>query len=154
MRVSFVSQLCWQHSHGLTERSICHRAAQGLISQAGLLVCNQKAESLECLCTDPAWKSPENIPVLLSFPALSWGGEYPHVVLWCCISAAPAQQNRSFPDWGCRMEWASGYGSHSLCVARSCYSTAGYCHQALPGHLCMFVRTVAMAPGLCSVHRE
>lgn len=99
MRVSFVSQLCWQHSHGLTERSNCHRAAQGLTSQAELLVCNQKAESLECFCTDPAWKSPENVPVLLSFPALSWGGEYPRGSLVLCLSC-PGSTEQVLPSLG------------------------------------------------------
>lgn len=38
-----------------------------------------------------------------------------------------------------------------LRVVRSYYSTLVYCHQALSGHLCMFVRTVAMAPSLWAV---
>lgn len=66
MCMSFVSQLCWQHNHHFTERNNCHRATEGLISQAGLLVCNQKADSWECFCTDPAGNPQRIFQVLLS----------------------------------------------------------------------------------------
>ena len=116
--MSFVSQLCWQHSHHLAER--CNWVAQGLISPAGLLVCNKKSESLRCFCTDLAWKPPESFAVLLSFPAL-----------WFLGAVSQLTQLNSPglpPTGGPRMEWAPGYASLAVCLAQPCDSTKGCCY--------------------------
>lgn len=119
--VSFVSQPCWQHSHYLEERRNCRRAAQGLVSPAGLLVCNKKSESLRCFCTDPAWKPPESFAVLLSFPALWFPG---------AASQLTQLNSPGLPlTGGPRMEWAPGCASLAVCLARPCDSTEGCCHR-------------------------
>ena len=119
--MSFVSQLCWQHSHHPAERHDCRRAAQGLISPAGLLVCNKKSESLRCFCTDLAWKPQESFAVLLSFPAL-----------WFLGAVSQLTQLNSPglpPTGGPRMEWAPGYASLAVCLAQPCDSTEGCCYR-------------------------
>lgn len=86
--------LCWQHSYRFTEKNNCHRATEGLISQAALPGCNQKADSSECCCPDPAWKSPGNLPVLLSFLSSDREGERPTLSSATMSHVLSAQQNR------------------------------------------------------------
>lgn len=126
------------------------RLSQGswrAVSQAGLRGSEQKADSSECCRTDPAWKSPEPSQ---SFLSGELGGECP---LFLCyhIWGLAAQQDRPSPDWGPCMEGALGCGRSGLHVARSCYRTSVCCLQALSGRVCIFGRTIVMAPGLWAV---
>lgn len=66
----------------------------------------------------------------------------------CCslgphLSCPPLHRTGLLPEWGPHMKWAPGCRSSGLHVAKSCYSTAGCCHQALSGHLGIFGRVVA-----------
>lgn len=143
--VSCVSQPCWQHSHYLAERRDCRRAAQGLVSPAGLLVCNKKSVSLRCFCTDPAWKPPESFAVLLSFPAL-W---FPGAASQLTQLNSPGLPLTGAPGWSGHQgmqAWLSAW--HGPVTAPRAVVTA------LPGHLCTLARTVAMAPSLWAVHIE
>lgn len=83
--------------------------------------------------------------------AASWEDECPTTALWyhvlggLCSTGLP-------PGQGPHMKWAPlQCGRSGLHVVRSCYSTSVCYHQALSGHLCMFVKMVAMAPGLWAV---
>lgn len=114
MYKSFVSRLCWQHSLHVTEGNNCHIITEGLNSQAGFPVHNQKADSSECSALTQPGNPQRSPPVPHSF--LSREQEPGVGVGWvsCCCSLGwslhcpQLNQTGLLLDSGSHMERAPG----------------------------------------------